>query len=455
MESLIKNGRIINADISRHADLRIKDGIIAEIGKNLIPTDSNTTIIDATNRYVLPGGIDPHVHLHLPTPAGFSSDDFITGSTAALMGGTTTLIDFVTPSKNQSLTQALKNRLEEASGCLTDFSFHVSPVDWHKGIEKEMAMCKSTYGISSFKVYMAYKKVIGLEDDILMKVMKEVAHLGGIVTVHAEMGDEIELLRSKFAESGKTSPRYHALSRPANLETAAIDKAIRLATTANCPLYIVHLSAGSSLKTVIEARKSGANVMVETCPQYLLLDDSKYEGPFEDAATYVLSPPLRTTSDQSVLWQGLADGSIQTVGTDHCPFSIQQKSRGRKDFRLIPNGAGGIEHRMTLLYSEGVRKNRISMQQFVGLTSTNAAKIFSLYPAKGTLAIGSDADIVVWNPETKQIISTATHHQNCDSNIYEGFSVSGKPETVIKSGEIVVEKGSLTKSTKTGNFLMR
>ena len=455
METIIKNGWIINSDASIRADLRIVDSTIAEIGINLVPSTNNTTLIDATNQYLIPGGIDPHVHLHLPTPAGFSSDNFITGSRAALMGGTTTLIDFVTPKKNQSLVEALENRIAEARNCVTDYSFHVSPVDWHHGIADELRICKNTYGITSFKVYMAYKNVIGIEDNMLLEVMKTVATLGGLVTVHAEMGDDIEILRNQLADSGNLSPKYHPQSRPAHLETEAVEKAIKLATQAQCPLYIVHLSAKSSLEAVKKARRNGANVLVETCPQYLLLDESKYEGEFKETAKFVISPPLRKPSDLNALWQGLADGSIQTIGTDHCPFSLQQKSAGINDFRLIPNGAGGVEYRLQLLFSEGVLKNRITLNQWVQLTSTNAAKIFGLFPAKGILAVGSDADVVIWNPKTLQTISAANQSQNCDLNIYEGFSVTGSPEIVIKSGQIVMESGSLVPNLKNGTYRRR
>ncbi len=455
MEILIKNGLIVNAQDSVHTDLRIIDQIIDEIGQNLEPRFDSATIIDATNRTLFPGGIDPHVHMHLPFGQGFSSDDFVTGSRAALFGGTTTLLDFVTPHKKQSLTEALQIRKGEATGCFTDFSFHVSPVDWHDGIANELEACKTTYGITSFKVYMAYKDSIGLDDNILLKVMQEIGRLGGMVMVHAEMGDEIEVLRNQLIASGKTSPEFHPLSRPAALETAAVERIIGLSKKTGCPVYIVHLSAKSSLEAAVEARKMGVKLFVETCPQYLLLNDDKYKGDFNQTAAYVMSPPLRTKNDNNALWQGLATGEIQTIGTDHCPFTLKQKSAGKHDFRLIPNGAGGVEHRMSLLFSEGVLKNRISLEQFVGLTSTHAARIFGLYPAKGLLAVGSDADVVIWNPTKKQTISTRSHHQNCDLNIYEGTETTGAPEIVIKSGKIVVKNDQFLQTVGQGKFLAR
>jgi len=455
MEILIKNGLIVNEQESVQADLRIIDQIIDEIGQNLEPRFDSATIIDATNRYLFPGGIDPHVHMQLPFSHGFSSDDFVTGSRAALFGGTTTLLDFVTPHKKQSLTEALLTRLDETAGCYTDFSFHVSPVDWHDGIVGELERCKNICGITSFKVYMAYKDSIGLDDDTLFKVMHVIAQLGGMVMVHAEMGDEIEVLRNQLVASGKTSPEFHPISRPAALETDAVERIIGLSEKTGCPVYIVHLSAKSSLEAVVEGRKKGVKLFVETCPQYLLLDDEKYKGDFNQAVAYVMSPPLRTKQDNHALWQGLSTGQIQTVGTDHCPFTLDQKNLGRHDFRLIPNGAGGVEHRMSLLFSEGVIKKRITPEQFVGLTSAHAARIFGLYPAKGLLAEGSDADVVIWNPTKKQTISTRTHHQNCDLNIYEGTETTGAPEMVIKSGNIVVKDDQFLPSLGLGKFLPR
>lgn len=455
MEILIKNGWVINAHSSQKTDLRILDETIAELGEHLSPIHTDAHVVEANGNYIFPGGIDPHVHLHLATPAGYTADDFYSGSKAALLGGTTTLIDFVTPHKNQSLVDALQFRLADAKTCLTDYSFHISPVDWHEGIVDEMAVCKNKYGLSSFKTYMAYKQVIGLDDTILLKVMQTVASIGGMVTIHAEMGDDIEVLQNQFAKSGKTSSEYHALSRPDYMETEAVERAIELATEANCPLYIVHLSARSSLEAVIKARKKGANILVETCPQYLLLDDNKYKGSFKETAAFVISPPLRTPADNKALWQGLANGHIQTVGTDHCPFTLEQKSRGKNDFRLIPNGAGGVEHRLSLLFSEGVLKHRISLNHFVSLTSTNAAKIFGLFPTKGALTVGADADVVIWDPKKEQTISKATHKQNCDLNIYEGMTTIGAPEWVIKSGQIVVDDYSLIEPITPGKFIKR
>jgi len=443
MKLLIKNGKIITSNIIFNGDILSDNGKIIQVKKN-ISTKNVDKIIDATGKLVFPGGIDPHVHMHLPTPAGYSSDDFYTGSKAALYGGTTTLIDFVTPHKDQSLCDALDKRDKEAASSLIDYSFHVSPVEWKDTLKKEIKKCFKK-GITSFKMYMAYKNSIGLEDNDIYKVMKIVGKYGGIVTLHCELGDEIEELRNSFAKENKLSPDYHCQSRPAKLEALAVKKAIKLAKKANCPLYIVHVSSKKTLKYIKKAQAIGQSVLAETCPQYLILDQLKYIGDFDKVAPYIMSPPLRKHKDNKALWKAISDGVIQTVGTDHCPFTLQQKKAGIDDFRKIPNGAGGVEHRLALLYTYGVLEGKISLQQFVNITSTNAAKIFGLYPQKGEIAVGSDTDIIIWNPKIEKTISTRTHHQNCDSNIYEGISTKGAPEYVIVNGEIAVDNGKMLK----------
>lgn len=434
---LIKNGLIINADKSLKADVLCNNGKIVKIGNNLPDEVTIDKTIDADGCYVFPGGIDPHVHMHLPSPAGFSSDDFLSGSRAALFGGTTSIIDFVTPNKGQTLAKAIELRKEEASNCLTNYSFHVSPVEWRDSIKEEISDCINKQGMKSFKVYMAYKNSIGLEDDILLKVMKAVGMAGGMITVHCELGDDIEDLRHEFANENKLSVKYHPLSRPAKMESQAVKKAIDLAKEAKCPLYIVHVSTKESLEHISEAQENGQKVIAETCPQYLLLDDSKYQGSFDHTAAFVMSPPLRKKDDNDALWEAISNGSVKTIGTDHCPFTLKQKETGINDFRKIPNGAGGVEHRLTLLYTYGVLEEKINLNQFVALISTNAAKIFGMYPAKGIIAEGSDADIVVWDPQKENIISSKTHHQNCDLNIYEGLKTKGSPEYVVIAGNII------------------
>ncbi len=455
MAILIKNGTVVNGGQSAVNDVLIQEGKIRHVGSGIHAADYKLSeVIDARGKYIFPGGIDPHVHMHLPTPAGFSSDDFYTGSKAALFGGTTTLIDFVTPHKGESLPDALSVRKKEAAVCLTDYSFHVSPVEWRNSLKEELDACIES-GITSFKVYMAYKESIGLSDDDLQKVMRAVAQAGGMVTVHCEDGDKIELLRNKLFEQGKRSPHYHPLSRPSEAEADAVKKAIDFAAMANCPLYIVHVSSAQSLKHIQKAQQQGQKVYAETCPHYLLLDDSRYEGTFEETAPFVLSPPLRKKTDNAALWTALAENNVQTAGTDHCPFTLEQKRNGINDFRKIANGAGSVEHRMKLLYTYGVLKNRISLNRFVEITSVNAAKIFGLFPQKGSVSQGSDADIVVWNPDIKGVISSKTHHMQCDTDIFEGFETVGAPEWVIANGKVVVHNDLWLGSQATGHFLHR
>lgn len=455
MAILIKNGTVVNADSSFVADVLVKDGKVWQITPSFNAGDHKVLeIIDARGKYLFPGGIDPHVHMHLPTPAGFSSDDFYSGSKAALFGGTTSLIDFVTPLKGEKLCDALKKRKLEAARCLTDYSFHVSPVEWRNSIQDEVEDCIKA-GITSFKVYMAYKDSIGLDDDVLKNVMQVVAKAGGMVTVHCEDGDEIEKLRNRFFNEGKRSPMYHPLSRPPEAEARAVKKAIDIAAAVNCRLYIVHVSSALSLKHIQKARQNGQKVFAETCPHYLLLDDSKYVGTFEKTAPFVLSPPLRKTEDNNALWQALENNSVQTVGTDHCPFTMEQKRLGVDDFRKIANGAGGVEHRLTLLYTYGVLQNKINLNRFVEITSTNSAKIFGLYPQKGIIAQGSDADIVIWNPENTKTLSSNNHHMHCDIDIFEGFEIIGVPEYVIARGKVIIHNGEWRGEEVSGNFLFR
>lgn len=453
MKILIKNGLVVTSEKTFKADILIKNKIISQIREDIKTPMDIDKVVDASGRYIFPGGIDPHVHMNLPTPAGNSSDDFYSGSKAALIGGTTTIIDFVTPQKGQSLTEALHLRKKEAESSVTDYSFHVSPIEWNNDTENEIKKCIKE-GITSFKVYMAYKKSIGLSDEVLKKVMTVVAKAGGLITVHAEMDDTIEKLRDEYALSGKVSTEYHAKSRPPHTESDAVKKVINMAGETKCPLYIVHVSAKESILHIAKARKKAQLVFAEVCPHHLLLDDSRYNDDFEKACAFVLSPPLRKDVDSAALWQKIEEFIVQTTGTDHCPFTLKQKSAGRDDFRKIPNGAGSVEHRMALLYTYGVLEKRISINRFVEITSTNAAKIFGLYPKKGVIAKGSDADIIIWNPEIKNVISTQSHHQNSDLNIFEGFSTMGAAEYVFTKGIPVIKKGKLTNEPK-GLFLKR
>lgn len=434
---LIKNAQVVNADKQFKSNLLISEGkIMRLISDDEIGDVSALKIIDAEGKYVFPGFIDPHVHFHLPTPAGFSSDDFDSGTKAALRGGTTTIMDFVTPQKGESLTAALDKREKEAESAHCNYRLHVSPIDFNENTESEIKACIGR-GTKSFKVYMAYKKAIGLEDDALRKVMQVLAKYDKVLLVHAEDGDTIEDLRNQLAAEGKTAPKYHPQSRPPQTEADAVKKLTDMAEETGCAVYIVHVSAAESLKHIREAKKKGVKVFAETCPHYLLLDDSRYEGSFDESAAYVLSPPLRSAGNENKLWKALSDGTFNVVGTDHCPFSQAQKEKGKSDFRFIPNGAGSVEFRPALLYTYGVEQGKINLEQFTELMSAGPAKIFGLYPQKGVIAEGSDADLVIWNPKKRSLLSAETQVQNTDINIYEGFETQGEAELVILGGEIV------------------
>ncbi len=450
---LIKNGKIVTSDKVFTGDIFISEGKISEISDK-IEKKEDCEVINAENKLVFPGGIDPHVHMHLPTFAGFSSDDFYTGSKAALYGGTTTIIDFVTPRKKQNLPEALAERKKEAENCLTDYTFHVSPIDFYYNLENEIKTCINE-GITSFKVYTAYLDSIGLNDEKLLNVMQIIAGAGALLTVHAELGNDIENLRNNFFSEGKTNPKFHALSRPPETEYKAVEKIINFAEKTGCRVYFVHVSAGKSAEIIQKAQTKGIEIYAETCPQYLLLDDKSLEGEFSETAKFVFSPPVRTKQDNEKLWSALKNGVVLTTGTDHCPFSYEQKLLGKDDFRKIPNGAGGAEHRMSLLYTYGVLQNKISLTDFVKITSTASSKIFGLYPGKGEIAVGSDADLLIWNDKVEEKISVKTHHQNCDLNIYENFTIKGKPEYVIKNGQIVFSGNKLSEKIPYGKFLKR
>jgi dihydropyrimidinase len=438
--TLIKNGLIHTPEKIIKGDILIKKGKIDQIAQG-IPAAPELLTVDASRKLILPGGIDPHVHMELPSPAGKSSDDFFTGSRAALAGGTTTMIDFVTPARGESLISAFKERKKLARKSMIDYAFHVSPTWWGKESAGEMEILVKEYGVNSFKCYLAYQDRIGINDAVLTQVMKTARKLNTLVTLHCEDDVMIRKNSAKFISEGNTSPKFHPLSRPPEAEVLAVKKAIDLAAINGCKIYIVHVSTSGAVELIRKAQKSGIEVYAETCPQYLLLDDHVYDQPFEKSAPFVMSPPLRKNEDREALWEALADGTIQTVGTDHCPFNLKgQKDRGKNDFTLISNGAGGVEHRLSLLYTYGVLAKRISMEQFVKVTSEIPAAIFGI-KNKGRIKPGYDADLVIWNPDKESVISAKTHHQNCDSNIYEGIKVKGEAETVIVNGETAFKDG--------------
>jgi dihydropyrimidinase len=453
MSLLIKNGRIITAGEDQVADIFIEEERISSIGKNLQVQADHT--IDAAGMLIFPGGIDPHVHLDMPFMGTFSSDSYESGTRAALYGGTTMVIDFILQKQGNSLQAALDEWNSRANGnAVGDYSFHMAVTDFNEQTKKELKHFVEEEGITSFKTFMAYKGALMIDDRQMIGLMEEVKKQGGLVTVHATNGDMIDYLVAKHREEGKLSPLYHYLSQPEVTEAEASERFADMADYTGCPGYIVHLTCEGALNAVRNATRRNQNVLVETCIQYLLLDASLYEKDFE-GAKWVMSPPLREKKDQATLWAGINQGLVKVVATDHCPFKWEQKLMGEKDFSKIPNGHPAIEHRMELLYSEGVHKGRISLNKFVELTSTNPAKIFGMFPQKGTIGIGSDADIVIFDPNASHTISAASHHMNVDYSAYEGWQLTGKVKKVILRGKLVIDDAKCLAQKGYGKFIKR
>jgi dihydropyrimidinase len=453
MSLLIKNGRIVTASDDYVADIFIEADKITTIGKNLdMKADQ---VIDAKNKLVIPGGIDPHVHLEMPFMGTFSSDNYETGTRAALFGGTTMVIDFVIQSQGNSLHAALAEWQGRSDGnALSDYSFHMAVTDFNEDTKAEIKDIIEVEGISSFKTFMAYKGSLMIDDRQMFGLMNEVKKHGGMVSVHATNGDIIDYLVAKNKSEGNLSPLYHYLSQPEITESEATGRFADMAYHTGVPAYVVHLTCESALNKIREVAKRNQKVFVETCVQYLTLDASLYEKGFE-SAKWVMSPPLREKRNQVALWAGINQNLIQTVATDHCPFMWEQKKKGENDFTKIPNGQPGIEHRMELLYSEGVCKEKISLNKFVEISSTNSAKIFGVFPQKGCIAVGSDADIVIFDPEEKHIISAKTHNMRVDYSAWEGCEVTGKCKTTILRGKIAVHENKVFVEKGYGKFVKR
>lgn len=381
---------------------------------------------DCNKLHLLPAGIDPHVHMELPTPAGNSCDDFLQGSIAALSGGTKAMIDFVTPHRGESLVAALLNRQKEAQKSRIPVQYHVGITYWDDSVAKEMRTCVEKYGIVSFKVYLAYIDSIGISFDDLEKAMNTAKELNAIIAIHAEMGAEIKGEQEKYIKNGQTSVLYHSLSRMPQTEYKAVQKVVELIRKTGCTTYIVHVSTAKSVEIIRSAKAEGLPVYAETCPHYLLLDDSKYEKEFEVSSTYVISPPLRKVEDQQALWEGMSDGTIDTIATDHCPFHAGQKAFGKDDFSKIPNGAGSVEYRLSLIYTFGVLTKKITFDRWIELCCTNAAQIFQR-KEWGCIAVGTSIDqLILWDSEIHSEISAESSIQSCDRNIYEGMIIQGK-----------------------------
>ncbi len=454
---LIRNGHVITAGDSFEGDILVVDGKIRMLGNHLDVFEPDAEVVDASGLYVLPGGIDPHVHMEQDIGGGMvSADDFETGTRAAIAGGTTSIVDFVTPGPGQSLIEALRERKEAAKKSLCDYGLHMSITSWNDRTAGEMRQCVEQEGINSFKVYMAYKESIGLDDVDILAVMDTAAKLGARVAIHCENGDVVGYLQKKFIAEGKTTPKYHALSRPPEVELEAVQRALLMAKVTGCPLYIVHLSTTRALMKAMEAAGTDVDVKVETCPHYLELDKSEYKRSGFEGAAYVMSPPLRSNPDNVFLWQALGDEKIHVVATDHCPFNMKgQKDRGKNDFTRIPNGVAGIENRMALLYTYGVMAEKITLNQWVAVSATAPARIFGLYPRKGTISQGADADLLLWDPGAQGYISAGTHHHNCDTSIYEDFETDGEPYMVIVNGKIAYQDGEVKIGKGAGKYLHR
>jgi dihydropyrimidinase len=454
-DTIIANGTVVTATDTCQADVGIEGGVIRAVAQSL-PKEKAKKFIDAKGKLVIPGGIDVHTHLDMPFGGTTSADDFETGSRAALFGGTTTLIDFAIQYKGQSLREAWDAWMKKAeSRAIGDYGFHCIITDLPDARLDEMnALVRE--GVTSFKLFMAYPGVFMLDDATIFKAMRTTAKNGAMVCMHAENGGVIDVIVKQALAEGKTAPKYHALTRPTTAEAEACSRAIALAEMAGAPLYIVHLSCNDALEKVREARDRGLPVYAETCPQYLYLSLENMDEPGFEGAKYVFTPPLREKWNQEKLWQGLKHDQLQVVSTDHCPFCFkEQKELGRDDFTKIPNGGPGIEHRMSLVYSGGVAAGRFSVNRFVETVSTTPAKIFGLYPRKGTIAVGSDADIVVFDPNRKHTISVKTHHMRVDYSMFEGITVTGMPDVVLSRGRVLVDGENFFGKPGTGNFLKR
>ncbi|MED1472324.1 dihydropyrimidinase [Bacillus salipaludis] len=455
MKKIIKNGTVVTASDIYQAEILIEDGKVAQIGTNLEALGAE--VIDANGCYVFPGGVDPHTHFDMPFGGTVTKDNFETGTIGAAFGGTTTVIDFCLTDKGVPLKNAIQTWHEKAGEkAVIDYGFHLMIGEINDDVLAQLPQVINEEGITSFKVFMAYKNVLQADDETLYRTLAFAKEHGALVMVHAENGDVIDYLTKKALADGNTDPIYHALTRPQELEGEATGRAAKLTGLANSQLYVVHVTCADAVEQIAEARKKGFNVWGETCPQYLVLDQSYLEKPNFEGAKYVWSPPLREKWNQDVLWNALKNGELQTLGSDQCSFDFKgQKELGRGDFSKIPNGGPIVEDRLSILFSEGVKKGRISLNQFVELTSTRAAKLFGLFPKKGTIAVGADADIVIFDPNVERVISAEAHHLAVDYNAFEGMKVTGEPVSVMVRGEFVVRDKQLVAKPGTGQFLKR
>jgi dihydropyrimidinase len=456
MSVLIKGGRIVTAVDDYVADVLIEGETVAAVGSSLNgPADR---VIDASGKYVIPGAIDPHTHMEMPFGGTVSCDDFTSGTVSAAFGGTTTLIDFCLQAPGQSIPDALATWHEKIERCppVIDVGFHMAITDLHDGGRLEDVARVPDEGVTSYKLFMAYKGAIMVDDATLFRTMQVAARTGALVMVHAENGDAIDVLVKQALAEGKTEPRWHAATRPPETEAEATNRAVMLAHIAGCPLYVVHISCRESAEPIAAARSRGWQTWGETCTQYLFIDETRLEEPDFAGAKFVYTPPPRAAENHEHLWMALRTGVLSVVSTDHCPFRWRdQKTLGRDDFSKIPNGGPGVENRLHMLHHFGVRQGRLTMNQLVDLCCTQPARLFGLFPRKGTIAAGADADIVVWDSEKPLTLSAATHHSNVDYNLYEGTEVIGAPEVVLVRGQVIVDNDELVAAPGAGQFVRR
>ena len=455
MATLIRGGTVVNADRAFRADVLCEGDKIVAVGPNL-QAPAGAEIIDAGGQYVMPGGIDPHTHMNLPFMGTVTQDDFFTGTAAGLAGGNTTIIDFVIPSPQQPLLEAYHQWRGWAEKAAGDYSFHVAITWWSDKVHEEMGTLVRNHGVNSFKHFMAYKNAIMADDETLVKSFRRALELGAMPTVHAENGELVFQLQQDLLRQGITGPRAHPLSRPPAVEAEAANRAIAIASVLGTPLYIVHVSCKESLDAITRARGAGQRVYGEALAGHLIVDDSVYDHPdFEFAAGHVMSPPFRSREHQKALWQGLQGGNLHTTATDHCTFCAEQKAAGRDDFTKIPNGCGGVEDRMAVIWDAGVNSGKLTPSEFVRVTSANAAQIFNIYPRKGLVAPGSDADIVVWDPEGTRTISAKTQYAKGGFNVFEGRTVKGIPSSTVAAGKVVFHRGELRAVAGAGRHIDR
>ena len=451
----IRGGIVVNADRAFKADVITQNGTIIAVGDNLT-APAGATVVDALGQYVMPGGIDPHTHMQLPFMGTTTMDDFYTGTAAGLAGGTTTIIDFVIPNPQQNILEAYQTWRGWAEKAASDYSFHVAITWWDETVKRDMGTLVQQEGVNSFKHFMAYKNAIMCDDETLVNSFKRALELGAMPTVHAENGELVYLLQKTVSEMGIKGPEGHPLSRPPMVEAEAANRAIAIADVLNVPIYVVHVSCVESAEAIARARARGQRVYGEVLAGHLVLDDSVYRHPdFATAAAHVMSPPFRPKGNSEFLWRGLQSGNLHTTATDHCTFCAAQKAAGKDDFSKIPNGCGGVEERLAVIWDEGVNTGRLTPSEFVAVTSANTAKLFNIYPQKGSVSVGADADLVVWDPAGTKTLSVKTQHSKGDFNIFEGRTVRGIPSHTVSQGELVYVQGDLRAVQGKGRYIKR